>query len=357
MARRRWLRPMVARDRDEQHRASSPLELFFDLCFAVAVSQAAGELRRELVLGRWEHALFAYFLVFFAIWWAWMNFTWFASAYDTDDVPYRWKVFVLISGVLTLAAGVPRAFEQRDFGIVTVGYVVMRAGVVAQWLRASRRADSPHRLTALRYALGVTLVQAGWIAAYWLPARLWSVGWSVLLPAELLVPVWAERAGPTPWHPRHIVDRHGSFTLIVLGEGLLSSTAAIQTEFDERRVTPVLGSIVIGGLLLVFSMWWLYFDRPVDRQLMTGNRFAFFWGYGHLGISRRSRRSAPGSTSASNAPRATRRCRRCWPAGPSPIRSRCFSRSYGSSWSVPDIPGRFRRWSSEGRSLSCSRRR
>jgi len=122
------------------------------------------------------------------------------------------------------------------------------------------------------------------MAAYWLPARLWIAGWSVLVPAELLVPVWAERTGPTPWHPRHIVDRYGSFTLIVLGEGLLSSTVAIQTEFDEGRVTPILGSIVIGGLLLVFSMWWLYFDRPVDRQLMRGNRFAFLWGYGHLGI-------------------------------------------------------------------------
>jgi low temperature requirement protein LtrA len=32
-------------------------------------------------------ALTSYLIVFFAIWWAWMNFTWFASAYDTDDVP------------------------------------------------------------------------------------------------------------------------------------------------------------------------------------------------------------------------------------------------------------------------------
>ena len=55
----------------------------------------------------------AFPLVFFAIWWAWMNFTWFASAYDTDDVPYRIAVFVQMTGVLVLAAGVPRAFEDQ----------------------------------------------------------------------------------------------------------------------------------------------------------------------------------------------------------------------------------------------------
>ncbi len=52
-----------------------------------------------------------YLLVFFAIWWAWMNVTWFASAYDTDDVAYRLLTFVQIAGVLVLAAGVPRAFD------------------------------------------------------------------------------------------------------------------------------------------------------------------------------------------------------------------------------------------------------
>ena len=49
-------------------------------------------------------------MVFFAIWWAWMNFTWFASAYDNDDVPYRLLTFVQIAGVLILAAGVAAAF-------------------------------------------------------------------------------------------------------------------------------------------------------------------------------------------------------------------------------------------------------
>jgi low temperature requirement protein LtrA len=75
--------------------------------------------------------------VFFAIWWAWVNFTWFASAYDTDDVAYRLLTFVQIVGVLILAAGVPAAFVHGDFTVMTIGYVVMRVALVTQWLRAA----------------------------------------------------------------------------------------------------------------------------------------------------------------------------------------------------------------------------
>jgi len=82
---------MLARDRDQEDRASTPLELLFDLCFVVAVAQAAGRLHHGLVEGDGHvgSTILSYTLVFFAIWWGWMNFTWFASAYDTDDVPYR----------------------------------------------------------------------------------------------------------------------------------------------------------------------------------------------------------------------------------------------------------------------------
>ena len=66
-----------------------------------------------------------------------MNFTWFASAYDNDDVPYRLAVLVQIVGALILAAGVPRAFNDRDFAVVTVGYVVMRVALVSLWIRAA----------------------------------------------------------------------------------------------------------------------------------------------------------------------------------------------------------------------------
>ncbi|HEX8803081.1 MAG TPA: low temperature requirement protein A, partial [Acidimicrobiales bacterium] len=116
--RARLVRPLGPRSPDEEHRAATPLELFFDLCFVVAVAQAADGLHHALAEADMVSALVGYPSVFFAVWWAWMNFTWFASAYDNDDVPYRLTVLVQIAGVLILAAGVPRAFADEDFGVV-----------------------------------------------------------------------------------------------------------------------------------------------------------------------------------------------------------------------------------------------
>src|SRR4029450_300437 len=104
---------MTARSPHEKHRVSTPLELLFDLVFVVAIAPAA--------------ALVGYIMSFFAIRWAWMNFTWFASAYDSDDVIYRIAVLIQITGALILAAGIPELFETRQINIATLGgYVVMR---------------------------------------------------------------------------------------------------------------------------------------------------------------------------------------------------------------------------------------
>lgn len=204
----RLLVPMARRDPSEPHRAATPLELFFDLCFVVAVAQAASGLHHDLNEGLIGSAILDYGLVFFGIWWAWMNFTWFASAYDTDDIGYRLSVFVMMTGALIMAAGIPSGFDDLDFSLVTLGYVVMRLALVPQWIRASR-ADSARRTTCLRYAIGVSLCQAGWIGAQFLPSNVWLVAFAVLATCELLVPVWAEAASPTPWHPEHISERYG----------------------------------------------------------------------------------------------------------------------------------------------------
>jgi len=158
---------MHARSQHEQHRASTPLELLFDLVFVIAVSQAANALHHGISEGYPAEATVSFAMLFFAIWWAWVNFTWFASAYDTDDVPYRLTVFVQLTGALIIAAGVAQAFVGQ-YAIVTIGYLVLRLAGVAQWLRAAR-SDRQHRATAYRYAIGISIVQALWIARLALP--------------------------------------------------------------------------------------------------------------------------------------------------------------------------------------------
>ena len=103
---------MSGRASDEEHRAATPLELFYDLVIVVAVAAAAAELHHSIAEDHIQDAVLGFVLIFFAIWWAWMGFTWFATAYDTDDVPYRVAVFVQMSG-----AGLMRAVSASFSGI------------------------------------------------------------------------------------------------------------------------------------------------------------------------------------------------------------------------------------------------
>jgi low temperature requirement protein LtrA len=270
---------MRARSPHEAHRTATPLELLFDLVFVVAIAQAAGALHHAVTEAHAVDGLIGYLMVFFAIWWAWMNFTWFASAYDCDDVPYRLAVFVQIAGALILAAGVPTMFESRTPNLTVItGYVVMRLALVAQWLRAAA-SDPLHRTTALRYAVGIILLQIGWVALIFVP-QFWMQGFLTFITLELVVPIWAERSAPTTWHPHHIAERYGLLTLIVLGESILAATVAIQSALAAGEALSALLEIIIGGLLIIFSMWWIYFDRPV-HDLLTSLRTAIVWGYGH----------------------------------------------------------------------------
>ena len=58
---------------------STPLELLFDLVFVTAIASAGAALHEGVVEGSWV-AVGGYLMTFFAIWWAWLNYTWFASA-------------------------------------------------------------------------------------------------------------------------------------------------------------------------------------------------------------------------------------------------------------------------------------
>jgi len=276
-----WVRRMSGRDPGEAHRASTPLELLFDLTFVVAVARAGLELRDALAQGHAGHALARYAEIFFGVWWAWMNFTWFASAYDTDDVPYRLLTLLQMAGVLVFAAGIPAAFQHFDLVTVVVGYVIMRLALVAQWLRAAR-GHPEGRAGTLRYAAGVTAVQLCWIGWLFLPGPARPAGFVVLVAAELAVPAWAEFGGrATPWHPGHITERYGGFTIIVLGEVVAAIAAAVQDAVDLSRASPGLWTVAAAGLLLVFALWWSYFKHSAAEDIRQSLPWTFAWGFAH----------------------------------------------------------------------------
>jgi low temperature requirement protein LtrA len=275
---------MSARDPQESHRAASPLELLTDLCFVVAIAQAAAELHHAISANHLAHGLLAFSMQFFAIWLAWMNFTWFASAYDNDDVPYRLLTILQIVGVLVVAAGI-HGMSEGNFTLGVAGYLIMRVALVGQWLRAAAH-DPPRRVTCLRFAYGIIFVQVLWVLFLLMPPALRPWAFFTFAFLELLVPVFAEKAGHTTWHPHHIAERYGLFYIIVLGETILSATLAVQGMLNEHRTNYEVLCVMAGGVLIVFSAWWLYFSRNAGQALErvsrnVDHREAFFWGFGH----------------------------------------------------------------------------
>jgi low temperature requirement protein LtrA len=281
--------PMTARPIGEAHRTASPLELLFDLTFVIAVAALTNRFAHAIEDGHALDALVPFLQVFFAIWWAWMNHTWFASSFDTDDVPFRLLTLIQMAGVLVLAAGVPAALDDNDYRAVTFGYLIMRVGLVAHWLRAAIE-DPSSRTTALRYVAGITLAEVGWVlrlvvaeAGVWSDAALLAF-FVALVVLELSVPLWAERKRPTSWHPHHIAERHGLFAIILLGESVLASSTGVQRAIASGGLSAPLVSVGVSALVLVFALWWLYFLQPVAEGLVARRERSYVWGYGHYGV-------------------------------------------------------------------------
>ncbi|TMR10867.1 low temperature requirement protein A [Nonomuraea turkmeniaca] len=280
---------MRARPIDEPHRASSQLELLFDLTFVVAVAAVTAQLAHNIADGHGLSGVVPFLQVFFAIWWAWMNFTWFASSYDTDDVAYRLLTLVQMGGVLVIAAGVPAAAVHSDFVVVGLGYLVMRIGLVAQWLRAGLE-DPASRRTALRNAGGFSVLQVGWLLRHLLagtgtlPSSLELLSFACLVVLELAVPRWADRARPTNWHPHHIAERYGLFTIILLGEGVLAASRGVEGALEAGGLSSPFVVVAVSGLVLLFAHWWLYFLVQAGEGLSVRRHRSYLWGYGHYGI-------------------------------------------------------------------------
>ena len=271
---------MIARDPDEPHRAASSLELLFDLVFVVAVSQASGALHHLWEEQHFAHGLAAYAMVFFAIFNAWLNFTWFSSAFDTDDWLYRLTTFVQMAGALTIAAGAQRAMLDNDFRAIVVGYVIMRVALAGQWTRAAI-SDRDYRGTAVRYAVGIVVAQSLWVAWSVFGGPLWL--FVILALVDLSVSPIAERYRSTAYHHHHIAERYGLFTLIVLGESILAIANSIIGSLSDAAARNGLIACAASALVIVAAMWWIYFDRPQHDQTITRRR-AFFWGYLHYFI-------------------------------------------------------------------------
>jgi low temperature requirement protein LtrA len=281
------VRAMSGRDPYEEHRVATPLELLFDLTFVIGFGISADQFAHMLAENHVGAGLLGFSFATFAICWAWINFSWFASAYDTDDWIYRLLTMLQMVGVIIMALGFPPMFASIEHGhnvdnrVMVAGYVVMRIALVAQWLRAAKQ-DPEHRAACLTYAVAVTVAQVGWIATIFLhttvPVTFVIV--ALLIGVEFLGPVIAEtRKGGTPWHAHHITERYGLLTIIALGEGVVGTVASLSAVVGAQGWSFDAVFVVVVGVGLTFGMWWTYFIVPQAELLHAHRERSFLFGY------------------------------------------------------------------------------
>jgi low temperature requirement protein LtrA len=284
------VRPMTGRDPYEEHRVATPLELLFDLTFVVAFGVAASEFAHMLSENHVGAGLTGFAFSTFAVCWAWINFSWFASAYDTDDWLYRLTTMVQMVGVVILALGIPPVFtsieegEHVDNSVMVAGYVVMRIAMVFQWLRAAKQ-DPQRRSACLTYAAAITVAQVGWVGIIIAHAsvRVTALLVVVMVTVEFTGPWLAEkRTGGTPWHAHHIAERYSLLTIIALGEGVVGTVASITALVAGQGWTVDAVLVAVAGTGLTFGMWWVYFVAPAAELLHPRRERSFWWGYLHI---------------------------------------------------------------------------
>jgi low temperature requirement protein LtrA len=280
----RFVRPQAMRNLTSEARAeerkSTWLELFFDLCFVVAVAALARGLHHDPSV----EGMLRFLGLFVPVWWSWMIFTWYATCFDNDDVPYRVMLFVAMLSILGLAASVGRiGVDAAAAPSFVLAYALMRLIVAGLFLRARRQVPAALRRFVDFYVAGNVLGAAVWLSSLLVPSPLRYVVWGLGLCVELVGPILAVITLDNPrvtFHPRHIAERYGLFTLIVLGESVLA--VASGTAGTDWAPAAVLTAVV--GFVAAACIWWLYFDHVGSSGIELGPRPAFYWGYGHFAV-------------------------------------------------------------------------
>ncbi|WP_285115086.1 low temperature requirement protein A [Leifsonia sp. fls2-241-R2A-40a] len=289
---RHRVRPMRGRDPKERGRTTTPLELLYDLTYVVAFAAASDMLAEQLSHGDIWPALGAYIFAVWAVSWAWLNFTWFTSAYGNDDLLFRIATIVQMVGVLVLTYGLPVSFERAAHGespnnlLMVIGYIIMRVPQILLWLRAARE-DPDHRSNALSYVVIISIAQVGWLltAIVPLPVGVTVTALIVLALFEMVAPVVATRSyGFSPWNAGHLAERFALLTLITIGEVIAGTTAAVGALTQQVGWSPEAVLIAASGLVTAAAVWWTYFLVPSRAILERRPERAFGWRYAHLAL-------------------------------------------------------------------------
>ena len=266
---------------EERERHATWLELLYDLVFVAAISQLAGNLNRDYSLTGLLH----FTVLFVPVWWAWVGQTFYLTRFDSDDIGHRLLTIAQIVAVASLIVHVPNGLGNGSIGFA-LSYAAVRFMLVAEYFRAGRHI--PHvRPIVNRYMLGFGSAAALWVVSTFIPMPHRFIIWYVAIIIDFLAPLTAGQLhAKFPPHLMHLPERFGLFTIIVIGEAVVSVVLGI----GAGQLTFAAGSAGVMGLVIAFTLWWGYFEGvrgAGTRQLTSKNHVRAYqqWLYSHLPLT------------------------------------------------------------------------
>ena len=237
----------------------TPLELFFDLVFALSLTQCTTLIAHQPT---WE-GLLKGTLVLGMLWWSWVGYAWLTSVLDPQEGSVRLMMFAAMAAFLIASLCVPGAFTTEAFGFAAA-YAVVRTAHIVLFLMASREDGAMrHSVNGLAWstAISVALLFVAALASGHLRVAIWGL-------ALLLDAGGPYLFGSEGWKlvPAHFVDRHSAIVIIALGESIVALGVGARTKLGSGIVTAA-----VLGVLVAAMLWWIYFDIAA---IVAGRRLA-----------------------------------------------------------------------------------
>ena len=226
----------------------TPLELFFDLVFVLAITQCTALMADDPTWTGLARGL----LVLGVLWWSWVGYAWLTSVVDPEEGVVRFAIFAAMAALLVAALCVPQAFG--DLGLLfACAYAVVRYGQIVLFVVASRDDPALRRSViglAVSTAIGVGLLVGASAADGALQGALWALALLLDMGGPFLF-------GSEGWKlvPGHFAERHGLIVIIALGESIVAIGVGAEFGVDAGVVVAA-----ILGTAVAAALWWLYFD-------------------------------------------------------------------------------------------------
>jgi low temperature requirement protein LtrA len=226
----------------------TPLELFFDLVFVLAITQCTALMAHH---PSWS-GLVQGLLVLGVLWWAWVGYAWLTSVIDPEEGAVRLVIFVAMAALLVASLCVPEAFGHLGLAFaLAIG--VFRVAHIALFMLASPDDDAlRHSVLGLAAstAVAVTLLAVASLFDGLAQGALWALA------------LFLDMAGPyffgsSGWKlvAGHFAERHGLIVIIALGESIVAIGVGAAGALDFG-----IGVVAVLGVGLAAAMWWVYFD-------------------------------------------------------------------------------------------------